>query len=181
MWDPAVFREPPVVAASIAAIIAGINIIVTVWLSRRQMALQYAIKNRELRAADVAAGRQALRDLARLAERLKVSAKRLVDHAESLEDNDMMEQAATTLSIVAEFFNTTNQDSLVMVPDEIVPSVKAIRKDLTALLLELQMKRAERTNAKTRLAGPYSALSGDIRHLQELISKFVNPFSDSSG
>lgn len=170
--------QAPVVAAIIAAVVSGINIIITVRTSRQQMAVQLAIKNRELRAADVAEARQSLQALARLAGRLSAATKRLLDNSETLDDSDMIEQTANTLSVVSEFFSGTNEDSLVMIPDPIVPTLKSIRKDLVAFLLELQMKKVERVNAKAKLAVPYGALTSDLKRFQDSVRQFLNPFAE---
>lgn len=122
--------------------------------------------------------RQGLRDLALLASRVEASVRRLIELSPTLEDEAMMVETASTLGIVADFFNVTHPNFLVTVPSEIENAAVAIRRRMALLLLELEVKKERRAAAVGRLREPFEALSAEVSDLTRLISDFVSPQLD---
>jgi len=191
------------VAPVVAAVAALINIFMTRRVSSEQLTMQQtlkeremtllsemkerelailsalkdrelALKARELVAEDRRTSRQTLRDLAALADRVRTSAQRLVELSATLRPEALLVQAANTLGVVAEFFNTTSQSYLVTIPKDIEPIVKAVRQALAALFLELELKNRGAETAK-RLQGSYETMSGEVDTLIENIRRHTNP------
>lgn len=165
-------------ATLIAAIVALINIFITVRLSREHAKLQTILKRKELFAAEASAARQGLLELARLAQQLRSSLTSLIEQSASLSDESMMAATAGALSSVAHFYNSTGQDFRLTAPPAIVPVTDDIRRQLAAVFLEIDVKNRRNPDAFAQLKVQFAKLESQLDTLRSYILGFVNPYVD---
>ena len=175
MFD--LFTEPPVAAASIAAVVSLIGLLVSISSRKAQVRLE---RGMALYSSFVPTQQEVRGELKRLTEllaRVSTSVGRLVQLAPRLTDEEMMLETTHTLAIVSDFFNQTSADKLIAFPRDVADSFDEVRRSLTAFFLRLDFHYDSRISQDTQynLKALSTQLASLVYSTQGSVRRYVAP------